>query len=90
MLDTERFRQHEEMKPSWKKIQSASTLDAYIGLFVILPSEGYLYVLDLVQQRFKIVLRKLKESTGRLLEEKQDDKGEGEKRETRTCQKGEA
>lgn len=90
-FDTERFRQQEEMKPSWKKIQSASTLNPYIGLFMILPSEGYLYLLGLVQECFKIVLRKLKESKGTtLLEKKQDDKGEGEKGETRTCQGGEA
>lgn len=68
-------------------MQSACTLSPYIGLFVIAPSEGYLRILE---QGFKVMLRKLKEGKGRLLEEEQDDKGEGEKRETRTCQKGEA
>lgn len=43
-----------------KKNQFNSTLDPYIGLFVILASEGCLYILDAVQECFKIVLWKLK------------------------------
>lgn len=58
-------------------------------IFVILPSECNLYISDLVQECFKIMLRKLKESKGGLLKEKQDEKGEREKRQTRTCQKAE-
>jgi len=82
---TQRGVKHEETKPSCKKIHSAPTPD--IGLFVILPFEGYLYILDLVQECFKIVLRRLKESKRTLLAKKQDDKCGGEKEETRTCQK---
>lgn len=45
-------------------MQSACTLNPYIGLFVIAPSEGYLRILE---QGFKVMLRKLKEGKGRLL-----------------------
>lgn len=45
---------------------------------MIPSSEDYLYILDSVQECFKITLRELKENQ-KLLEEKQDDKGEGEK-----------
>lgn len=56
-FDTERHRQHEDMEPSWKKNQPASTLASYISLFVILPSEVYLSILDLVLGPQKLVKR---------------------------------
>lgn len=36
-FDIDKFREYEEITASWKNIQSASNLDPYIGLFVILP-----------------------------------------------------
>lgn len=48
------------------------------------------YILDLVQECFKIVLRKLKKSKRRLLEKKEDCKGEGEKQDLGCAKKGEA
>lgn len=54
---------------------------------MIPSSEDYLYIIDSVQECFKITLRDLKENQKKLLEEKQDDKGEGEKRASRMCQK---
>lgn len=46
---------------------------------MIPSSEGYLYIVDSVQECFKITLRELKENQERLLEETQNDKGKGEK-----------
>lgn len=56
-FDTERHRQHKDTEPSWKKYQPASTLDSYTSLFVILPSEVYLSILDLVLGPQKLVKR---------------------------------